>query len=309
MFEKAKYVNSKGTEIVFGEGNLFINSNDLRDYKWGYTEDNGKITGFKKDITPKTIPIIIHCQSKEDGIRIKNEIFEAFEMDVVTGTMGKVIVNGYYLPCYVIESKKNNYLFRDGYLELTVKLVSETGYWCQEEEKIFHAAPQEIDYVQKEEQAEEIIEGIENIPSFPFDFPFGFKQKKVKKLGKKYMFGFPFDFKKNFNANRFTNNHYAPCEFKMYIFGACNDPAIYINSHLYEVKTTLSDGDYLVIDSREQTITKHGVNGDETNLFNFRNKQSDIFKKIDPGKVSIRWAATFTFKIVLLKERSEPPWK
>lgn len=309
MFDKAKYVNSEGKTIAFGEKNIFINSSDIRDYKWNYTEDNGKITELKKGIVQKTMPLIIVCSSKDEGIRIKNDIFEVFEIDVIKSTMGKLIINDYYLPCYIVESKKSNYLYNDGYLELTVSVLTDFDYWCNEYEKVFHAAPESIENEYVEEKIQEIIDSVSSVPNFPFDFPFDFKSKYRAKNVKHPMFDFPFDFKKNFNINRFINDHYAPCEFILYIYGACLNPAIYINSHLYEVRVNLSDGDYMIIDSKEKTITKYGKNGDTTNLFNFRNKQSDIFKKIDNGKVSIRWSATFTFKLVVLKERSEPPWK
>lgn len=310
MFDKAKYINSEGKEILFGKKHVFINENDIRDYKWDYLEDNGKITSLRRKIVQKTMPIIIVCETEAEGIQVKNELFELFDVDVVKGMMGKIVINEYYLPCYIIESKKSNYLYHKGYMQLTVTLLTDFGYWCRDYEQIFYAAPKEIDYVYNEQKIEDIFE-IPSIspPTFPFDFPFDFRVRKKKNIGKKPMFEFPFDFEQNFNMKKFVNSHYADCEFKLYIFGACLNPAIFINSHLYEIKTSLSDGDYLVIDSRKKTITKVGNNGNTSNCFNYRNKESNIFQKIPHGVVSIRWSATFTFKLVILQERSEPPWR
>lgn len=309
MFDKAKYINSEGKEVLFGEKHIFINESDIRNYKWDYMEDNGKITSLSRGVIQKTVPIVILCDTEEAGIKTKNEIFEFFDVDVVNEVMGKMVINEYYLPCYIIESKKSNYLFRNGYMELTVTLLTDFGYWCRDYEQTFYAAPKEIANVEYEQEIEDIFETSNVYPAFPFDFPFDFKAKKKQGVGKKPMFDFTFDFKQNFNLKKFTNNHYADCEFRLYIFGACLNPAIYINSHLYEIKTSLSDGDYLIIDSREKTITKVGNNGNTTNCFNCRNKESNIFQKIPHGAVSIRWSATFTFKLVILQERSEPPWR
>lgn len=309
MFDKAKYINSEGKEILFGEKKVFINENDIRDYKWDYLEDNGKITSLSRGIIRKTMPIIIACETETEGIQIKNELFELFDVDVVKEMMGKIVINEYYLPCYIIESKKSKYLYSNGYMELTATLLTDFGYWCRDYEQTFYAVPKEIEYVDKEYEIEDIFEASGTVPAFPFDFPFDFWVRKKKNIGKKPMFEFPFDFKQSFNMKKFVNSHYADCEFKLYIFGACLNPAIFINSHLYEVKTSLSDGDYLVIDSRKRTITKIGNNGNTTNCFNYRNKGSNIFQKIPRGNVSIRWSATFTFKLVILQERSEPPWR
>lgn len=90
MLEKFKYINHKNEVLEFGSGSLFANENDLRDFEWNVSSKNDKISGFKKGIVKKTIPIIIKCDTKEQGIEMRNKIFEITEKIFLQISMGEL---------------------------------------------------------------------------------------------------------------------------------------------------------------------------------------------------------------------------
>ena len=76
MLEKMTYRNHMNEEIDFGTNGIFVNSNDLHDFAWNYQSKNNRISSFEMGIVKKTIPVVIQCANEEEGIRIKNKLFE-----------------------------------------------------------------------------------------------------------------------------------------------------------------------------------------------------------------------------------------
>ena len=101
MLDVFKYENHLGEVIQFGENGVFANSNDLRDYSWQYDSDKNKIENFRKGVVNKTIPIVIVAPTEEEGVEVRNKIFEVFEKDVVAEIPGKIIIGEYYMNAYI----------------------------------------------------------------------------------------------------------------------------------------------------------------------------------------------------------------
>ena len=105
-------------------------------------------------------------------------------------------------------------------------------------------------------------------------------------------------------------DHYAPCEYEMVIYGPCVDPSVVINGHTYKVYATLDDNDYLIINSRENSVVHYLSNGTQRDLYDYRAKIGDsLFEPITPGNIRVVWSGEFGFDLTLFCERSEPRWK
>lgn len=94
----------------------------------------------------------------------------------------------------------------------------------------------------------------------------------------------------------------------MIIYGPCINPLIRIAGHIYELRTTLYDGEYAVIDSstryaKDRKIVKVKADGTEENLFNSKNNESSIWEKIPAGLSIVSWNGAFGFDIILFNER------
>lgn len=271
MIEKLIYKNHMNEVITFGENGIYVNSNDLHDFAWNYAAKNNRISEFKKGIVKKTIPVVIHCSSEEEGIRIKNRLFECAEKDVLTMQYGKIIFGDYYLNCYITESKKSDYLISGNHLRTSLTVVTDLPSWIKETTTTFG-------YGQEEE-------------------------------GKDLDFNsdFPYDYASNLLGISLNNTGFIESNFRMVIYGACENPEVIIAGHSYQVNVTIESNEYLTIDSVEKTIVLTHTDGTKENCFNKRNRESYIFEKI-PSGVSGVSSGHFKFDITLLEERSEPKW-
>lgn len=272
MLEKFNYINSSGEILEFGKDHLFVNESDLRDFAWEITSRNNRISGFKKGIVSKTLPVILKCESESEGITLRNRVFEVFEKDVLTNQHGKIQIGDYYLRCFITGSKKSNYLIHNSYMTISLVVTTDFPEWVKET-TTYHT-----------------FDG-GNMGEF-LDFPYDFSYDYLNQT-------------KNTNV---VNENFVPSNFILRIFGSVVNPTLYINNHKYSVYVTVGNNEYLTIDSVNKTITLN-KNGELVNCFNKRCRDSYIFEKIPTGTNEvISNNDNFNFELTLLEERSEPKW-
>lgn len=272
MLEKFIYTNSLGETLEFGKYNLFVNENDLRDFAWNIISKNDRISGFKKGIVSKTIPIIIKCEYEAEGIAVRNRLFEVFEKDVLFKKYGKIHIGNYYLRCYITGTSKTQYLTNLNYMVVSATVQTDAPEWV------------------KETTTTHQMGGLDDTGflDFPFDFPYDFQSHLV-----------------DMNIN---NSSFVPSNFILKIEGYAVSPTLYINNHKYSVNITVGAGEYLTIDSLNKTITLNTGVG-EVNCFKDRDRDSYIFEKIPPGKCVVTSPNEgLKFTLTLFEERSEPVW-
>lgn len=132
MLETVKYQNHLGEEINFSENGIYVQSSDLHDYAWEYIEKGAKISSFQRRITNKKITLHIQCDSESAGIQKRNLLMEYCDKDILAKQPGKIIVNGYYLRCYVISSTKSTYMNSKKTMSVTLGLLSDEPSWIKE---------------------------------------------------------------------------------------------------------------------------------------------------------------------------------
>lgn len=273
MFDCVKYVNHLNQEINFGSGEYFLNESELRDFEWNYNTAFNRITNInRKGVVTKPIPIIIHSR---DGVGAKNRLFEIFERDVIARTPGRFYIGDYFCEGYVLESKKENYLLNKNLLVLEVTFVTEKAYWIRPTVSTFakYTEAQTGDY----------------ILDYPHDYGYDYYDTGL--------------------ASVFINNeHFDGSEFRLLINGQANFPRLEIGSHVYEVEHEVKTGEVLEINSKDRTISLIQADGCKENLFNYRNKDYNIFQKVPPGVSTVFWDGKFEFELTLFEERSEPKW-
>lgn len=275
MIESFKYVNHMNEEITFGDGVIFANYNDLRDYSWGHSSANEKITAFRMGIVNKSIPAFIKCKTEEEGLLLKNRLHEIIDKDVLALNHGRLIIGDYYLRCYITGSQKTNYLIQKEYLEFTLEITTDYPQWVRESCTSFNPA------------AGETTTGKRNL-DFNYDFPF--------------------DYSSEMKNRKLINTGFIDTNFRLIVYGPCINPEIHIAGHTYQVDCEISEGEYLTIDSLTKKITLTRYNGEQVNKFNARNRESYIFKKIPAGENIVTWSYQFGFDVILFDERGEPKW-
>lgn len=271
MLDKIIYRNHNGKELKLGESDIYVNSNDLRDFSWDYTTKNNRISSFKRGVVKKTIPLIIKSNSEEQAIEIKNSLFELAEADVLTKEYGWIIIGDYYLRCFVTASKKSNYLIDKCMMNVSIEVTTDLPMWVSEKKFSFTNVSITSD----------LDSGIDYKHDCPFDY---FKKTKNKLI---------------------ENDNFASSDFEIIIYGSCENPEIIIGDYIYSVQASLLTGEYIVINSVTKKIYMVKNDGEKINMFHFRSK--DIFRKIPKGTSTLTWNG-FGFDITLLQERSEPKW-
>lgn len=271
MNDYFKFINSQGEVVNFGTIGLIINENDLRDFAWSYTSQYGSIVDFKRGITKKKIKAKVYGDNLKN---LKNQLFEKLEKDVLARKKGKLYIGNYYIGGYFISSKKKNYTI-NGLTELTLEFVTDEMFWKKETS---------------------------------FNYRIG-NEGSEDERGLKYPYDYPHDYSSSVNVGYITNASFTPCNFRLIIYGAVENPTAIIAGHTYKVNTAIASNEYLTIDSLNKTITVTNSRGEITNHFKDRDLTAGyIFEKIPVGDVYTVLSIPTNYDLILIEERSEPEW-
>ena len=273
MIEQIKYINHRNEVIEFGKAGLYVNESDLHNFAWSVTSKNNKISGFKKGIVSKTIPLVIKCATDAQGLAMRNRIFEVMEKDVLAVKHGRLVIGDYYLKCFAVESKKSDYSINNGYMKISLKISTDFPYWIKEK-----------------------------------TVTFGYGSGGSEGTNLDFNRDFPSDYTSNMLGQALNNADFVESNFIINIYGAAENPSVVIAGHTYEVGTSIAANEYLTIDSTNKTVILTHTDGSTTNCFNLRNKDSYIFQKIPSGLSNVSASGGFKFDVILLEERSEPKW-
>lgn len=279
------YKNHNGQVLDLMKWPYMISESDILGYEWSYTateytgaRNGSTISDVRKKTAKGSVKIGVAARTKQEYFEALENFLSVVESDLLAGAPGKLYVDDYYYSCYVYGSEKKEWESMTPFLINTLKVVSPYPLWCREISKSFLKLGSTV-----------AVKSDDTYLFYPVAYPYRYSMPS--------------------NAGFITNDHYADCDFKMIIYGPCINPAIRINGHLYEVTATLYAGEYILIDSRDHTVYRYLIDGRTKNLFNWRNKESDLFQKIPSGRCAVSWnAAAFGFDLILFQERSEPAW-
>lgn len=266
---EAKYVDSGGRVYDFQNDKVRITKATLHECSWRQGPQDFKRGPITYDIT------LTIRGTTEERANFLNRLRDSIDEDVKKNKAGKIYVDGSYAKGFFIESKSGSSEIKSCWSEIELKLYCKEAVWITE---------------QKHEFKKE-VEGKGGVYlDFPFDFSFDLTGDE-KGIGNVQL------------------EHYAACDFILTIYGPCLNPRIVIESNLYEVKTKLDEGEYLIIDSGAGTVIRVKANGAKVNEFDNRaTNPNSPFEKIQPGYNLVSWDGSFGFDLMLYIERSEPKW-
>lgn len=272
------YKNSSGKIIYLDrEPYKMLTSTNLFDYTWDYSSQgssNPRISQVQKNMVSKDISVIVSGKTKQEYLKNLENLLEVIDSDIVNLNKGRLYVGKSYLQCYFVQSKKPDKYLNVKQTTLSLSIISEKGMWIFERKKSFTKMTSEAF----------IVDGLD------------------------YSYDYSFDYANSLVNQKIVNDNYAASDFEMIIYGSCENPAVSIGTHTYEINTTLITGEYLVINSVTKKIYKVKNNGEKVNLFNVRGRDFYIFQKIPVGIMAVTWNGGFGFDINLLSERGEPKW-
>ena len=266
------YENHLGDRLQFGAG-IFCESNTLRDYEWKQSHSNSRITGFSKDIYEKSLKLMFHCPTREQTLEYRNMAHAMFERDVIAFQYGRIILNGFYLKCFITEAKNSDFQKGERMIRTAYSLLTDDPFWYRD-----------VDY------------------SFMSD------DTSSSGSGLDYEHDYEYDYTGSSQTASIMNSAPADAAFKMFLYGPCINPSVTIGGHEYSVNITLSAGEYVLIDSAQKQVKKYDTIGKETNVYYLRNRESYIFYPIPEGNSVVSWSGDFNFDLTVCEKRGEPEW-
>lgn len=272
-----KYISAKGTEFDLKTvGGLRARSADLHTYEWvpDITElqFGVKVNRFRKEASAYIIKLDAGgtlAQRKQ----YLNELHAAFDEDIYNKTPGRIVHGDYYVQCYVIVSST---YAEDPYTSNEVTAYCPYPFWVKDNTWSF--------------AKQESTAAANQYLDFEYDFPYDYTSDQT-------------------GQGTVQNAGSGPANYKLIVYGGCSNPYIMVDDRIIGVNTVLGDDEYMVIDSRENTVVRVTNSGSRINLYNNRIKTGvSIFDQIDPGFHSVIWPGTFGFDLTIYEERSEPAW-
>lgn len=229
-----------------------------------------RVSAFSKDPAEYKTELVFNGPLAVRKAMIEN-LHEDFELDIRNNTPGRIIWGDYYIDCFITESSTGP---DESWTVNEINIFCPYPFWIEETTRSFmpQSAP-----------------GAQSFLDYDYDYNYDYYYGSPGIAN--WQTGFPF-----------------PAEFKMVVYGPATDPSVTVNGYAYSFTDTLDATDYVVIDSRSNTIIKYLANGTTSSLFDARNKTQSIFEPMPAGTLTFNWSGTFGFDLTLYKERSEPRW-
>ena len=274
-----KYVCSNGEEYNLIGDKMKATSGYFHEYEWkpNATEREMGVTvnAFTKEPVTYDITLTVRGNEKERK-QILNNLTNSFEYDVVNMTPGRIYYGEHYIDGYVKKSSNEVSSENNSRTDCKIEIYCPYPFWSMEQEQSFYP-----DSANKGE-AYGFLE-------YPYDYPYDYSRKSA-------------------GTQNWFIDHFRDNNFEIVIYGPCADPRIIINDYPYQIYETLENGEYILIKSRDKTITKHLGNGTIQNIFAKRAKDKSVFSLIPSGMLTLNWSGEFGFDIKVYKERSVPEW-
>lgn len=272
MLDNFIFENHLGQRFEGLANGVYLNSNDLRDYRWNYDIINSRISRFYRNTTDRKLPLTVICKTDAEAVKVKNRLMEIAEVDIEAMLPGKIIVGDYYTIGYITASVKSDYMIKKRFCKIVLTLTSEDPVWYREEKYSFSS---------------------NNAPSGG--------------VGKDYPWEYQWEYVDPPSASVACNS-VRDNAFIMKIYGEITNPIVTIGGHSYAVNGTVGAGENLLINSLTKTITLTKATGEKENWFDMRDRSSYIFEPIPPGQHLVVKNGTFGVDLTVIEKRSEPKW-
>lgn len=271
-----KYESSNGSTFDLKVKPIRTRSANFHDYSWTaqtiQLQYGDRVTRFDKAAAVYTA--ILDISGSESARRATlNALHAAFDADIYSMQAGKIVHGDYYIHCFITYSST---YYDNPWTKNEITIYCPYPFWVQEHKFEFFK--------------HEDTPGAEGYLDYDFDFDY--------------------DFNSGLTDQAVINNPGAgSANYRAIFYGPCTDPYMFLDGVKIGVNTLLLTGEYLVIDSRNHTVYKVGVDGSRTNCYNDRVKSTtSIFEKIASGEHAALWPGTFGFDLIVFEERSEPLW-
>lgn len=274
---KIEYVNASGASIVLNQGHYLVSGHDLRDFSWERTittrpSGYGGRVRFSRPVQEKRISIGI--RGREQFAQNAAALLALTEPDILNNTPGRLYLGDQYLICFLsVESVVNHFAEKSNWVSKDLTVLVVEPFWRTERTYRFLAGA---------------AESVED--------------------GKRYDLRYDYRYIASAASGTIDNSHYAPSQMIITVYGPAENPSITVGGRIYSIAASVSATQRIVIDQLQRRIESVTAAGERTNLFDYRDKENDIFLPVEPGVNTVIYDGSFDFDITLVQQRSEPLW-
>lgn len=273
---------SQNIKIDLTSWPYWMQTGDFLDYEKSYVESRNHIRDIKNVRKNRYLTITVFGENEQDYYNNLNFLHEVFEKDVANMTPGKLYFQDSYQLCYVIASAKTEWEDTDCMMDNEISIIPVYTSWITEQ----HITIPAISQIQ--------TMAVQNTKKYPYTYPYRYA-----------------DVYKNTKVNI---DHYTESDFRMIVYGPTANVNVSINGHKYHVDYPIEAGEHMIIDSRDYLPPDERIylvknNGEKINVFNYRDPEHSVFKKISPGYATIYYNQSYGIDLTIFKERSEPKWR
>lgn len=278
MKEKIYYYDRNGVlKLTLNEYPYYTEWADLRNWAWGYNEQFGRYTSFRRDKHERELIIAI----AGDYLKAHDDLCDIYAADIIAGAPGQLRANGWVLNCYITEAE---YEYGYGLSRRAVfKVMSEDPAWIRTNTRTFSG------------------ESAGDDPGTDYGRDYTLESGVV---GRGYNYGYSL-----------AETHTVPITlpgsqngFEVTFYGPIQNPTIHINGYPITANVDINAQQRLKITSNgsEKTIKILSQTGQETDAFIYRSKEYSPF--ISLGTYSEISFGDTRFDFTTIERRSEPTW-
>ena len=266
------YLNHLNDKINLDSDNIILQYQELYNYSWDTETANNRIVSFLRDSATIPVTVTVTADTDEEYEEILNTFHNIVTRDILDVSPGRLYLADQYLTCYISGDIKSDAFMGVPIQVKNLTIVTDHPFWIREHPHLFKAS------------------------------------EVTSTNNKRYPGRYAYRYANGLNNTKLVNPHYAESNFILRIYGPCVKPSVYIGGYEYHAEIILEAGEYLEIDSTEETVTKIMLSGIRVNSFHYRSFANSIFRPIPPGEQDISWDGSFDFDLILFEERSEPRW-
>ena len=278
------YEGSDGSKVnLMGDGIYAQNPEALTQNSWGYSTMSGssglaRVKRFYKEAKELPLTVGIMAEDKEEFNAMMYNMHRIFDRDVRRLKPGKIWWNDWYKEAFAVDTSNESFeeLFESVDRDITFLAVG--SYWVRKVVRSYEAGTgtgtgtDSLDY------------------------------------GLDYGFDYDHDYGVDNTVEVVENDCIDAANFEIRFYGPVANPSVSISGHVYEVFDTLSEGEYITVNSLTKKILKYDQYGNETNVFHLRGRDDYIFQKIPEGINTITRSGANAMDITIYDERGEPEW-
>ena len=279
--DKVYYYNRNGQlKLTINESPYYMRqgTGEFKNNEWSFDKQFGKYRNFRRNKEKYPFTIIIKSSNEEDI----DALCDIFSEDVIAGSPGYFLINGWKLVCYVTKAEHPFYSPKDNVINFEATSIDAT--WTRSTTKSYDGLTgggggQDIDLGRDYSNSGGV-------------------------LGRGYNYGYSV-----------TENHYDVIQlsgvdngYEALIYGPQVNPVIYLNGYPIKINTSIAAGETLKVVSNGQTktIKAYSSTGVETDAFVYRDKQYTPF--ISLGHRTELTFGQIKFDFTVIERRSEPSW-